>query len=408
MWMGGIAPLGYDVLDKALIINSDETVTVRHIYHRYLTLGCVRTLKSELDKEGYVSKTRKTSTGTTAGKSFSRGALYTLLKNPLYIGKVAHKGQLYEGQHAPILDNDIWEQVQALLAKNRIQRNTRQGSRHPSLLAGLLFDDKGNPMSPTHASKGTRRYRYYISQAILKFRESEGGSVIRIAANVLEKTITEEIKRLLRSGHELLEKVVNRELSATKQKQLIARSSQLADNWDQKAPQEQIQILQNFIHRIIVSQTRIDIFFQRAAITNILLSDALTLDRDDATPDDTYTVSVPVQLKRCGIETKLIVSGKEQARAHERTVRAIQESLKKALDWNQVLITGKAASMADLARAEGVTQRYVAHVIKLAWLAPDIMENIIKGNIPATLSLGILKKCIPLDWQEQRKRFGFS
>jgi hypothetical protein len=143
------------------------------------------------------------------------------------------------------------------MATNRHQRNTRQHARDPSLLAGLLFDDNGNPMSPTHTRKGSRRYRYYISQAILNYRESDGGSVIRITANLIEKTIIDDIKRLLRSGQEMLQKVVDRDLTATRQKQLITRSSKMADNWDQQAPQEHIQVLQKIIHKIVSARTEL-------------------------------------------------------------------------------------------------------------------------------------------------------
>jgi hypothetical protein len=302
-------PLGYDIEDKCLIINKPESKTVRHIHNRYLTLGCVRDLKAELDNQGHFSKVRKTEDGMAGGKPFSRGALYTLLKNPLYIGKVAHKGRLYEGQHTAILDNKTWEQVQEQLATNRNKRNSRQHAKDPSLLAGLLFDDNGNPMSSTHTRKGSRRYRYYISQAILDYRESDGGSVIRIAANLIEKTIIDDIKRLLRSGQEMLQKVVDRKLTATRQKQLITRSSKMADNWDLQEPQEHIQVLQKIIKKIIVGQDRIDIFYVRPALTNVLLSDSHTPDPGESDPADTYHVSVPAQLKRCGIETKLIVPG---------------------------------------------------------------------------------------------------
>jgi site-specific DNA recombinase len=189
---------------------------------------------------------------------------------------------------------------------------------------------------------------------------------------------------------------------------IIASSSKKADDWDQQEPQQQIQILQNFIDKIIVGQDRIDIFFIRPAITNALLSDGHSPDAGESDPADTYHVSIPAQLKRCGIETKLIVPGQEQSGAHERTIRAIQDALRKALNWNQALITGKAASKADLARNEGVSSRYITQIIKLAYLAPDIMSAIIKGNIPATLTLVRLKADIPLDWNEQRDLFGFN
>jgi site-specific DNA recombinase len=127
-----------------------------------------------------------------------------------------------------------------------------------------------------------------------------------------------------------------------------------------------------------------------------------------ATDSDTYEVSVPMHLKRCGIETRLIIPAGECAPAHQRSITAIQEALAKALAWNQALLTGTVSSMTVLAKQEGVTQRYIAHLLKLAFLAPDIIEAIIKGDVPEKLSLSILKQGIPQDWQDQRRHFGFA
>ena len=263
-------------------------------------------------------------------------------------------------------------------------------------------------MSPTHARKGSQRYRYYISQAVLKFRESEAGSVIRVAASIVEQAITDEIKRLLCSGRELLERIGNTGLSAPEQERLITRSKSLADKWDKQKPHAQIHLLQKIIHKAVISRNSIEVFYRRSGLTQALLPGTPATDLIDDAPEDIYQVSVPVQLKRCGIETRLIVEGVTPPVAHKRTVQAAQDSLRKALQWNQALLSGKANSMAELARNEDVTQRYIAHIIKLAYLAPDIMDAIIKGNIPAQLSLGQLKKNIPLDWDEQRRQFGFS
>jgi hypothetical protein len=124
--------------------------------------------------------------------------------------------------------------------------------------------------------------------------------------------------------------------------------------------------------------------------------------------EDTYQVSVPVRTKRCGIETRLIVPGEDPPPAHQSSTRALQDALTKALAWNDALLKGSVSSMSALARREGVTQRYIAHLIKLAWLAPDIMAAIIRGDIPSTVSLDRLKKGFPLDWEDQRKELGFS
>ncbi|MCS5585575.1 MAG: recombinase family protein, partial [Pseudomonadales bacterium] len=169
MWMGGRTPLGYRVEDRKLEINPDEADLVRHFYARYLSLKNVRLLKAELEQQ------LKDSTST---KHFSRGALYTILKNPIYIGVTSHKGEHYAGKHDAIIDDKTWQAAQSLLKDNRQQQHSK--GKHVSLLAGLLFDDKGNPMSPTHTKKGAKRYRYYISQALLQYRENDAGSLQRI------------------------------------------------------------------------------------------------------------------------------------------------------------------------------------------------------------------------------------
>ena len=123
---------------------------------------------------------------------------------------------------------------------------------------------------------------------------------------------------------------------------------------------------------------------------------------------DAYEAVVPVRLKRCGIETRLIVPNGKVAPAHTSSVEAIQGGLAKALAWNEALVSGTASSMTELAKREKVTQRYIAHLIKLAYLAPDIMQSMARGNIPPELSLDRLKKGVPLDWNEQRKTLGFK
>ena len=119
-------------------------------------------------------------------------------------------------------------------------------------------------------------------------------------------------------------------------------------------------------------------------------------------------ITKSVYLKRCGIETKLIVSGEDTAPAHAETVQAIQKALAKALTWNDALIKGEIASMKDLAKQEKISSQLVVRRMKLAYLAPDIIEAIFKGDVPHTLTLGKLIKSFPLNWEEQRESFGFA
>src|SRR4051794_11065634 len=167
MWMGGLPPLGYDVQDRKLVANQSEAETVRAIYRRYADLGSVRALKQELDGI-FVSKRRVDRFGRErGGKSLARGALYLMLQNRIYRGEIVHKGASYPGAHEPIVDEELWAKVQSLLYDNRVGRDTGVHAAKPSLLAGLVHDDAGERLTPTHANKNGTRYRYYVSQGLI-------------------------------------------------------------------------------------------------------------------------------------------------------------------------------------------------------------------------------------------------
>ncbi len=171
---------------------------------------------------------------------------------------------------------------------------------------------------------------------------------------------------------------------------------------------EQPAHLRKIIRRITVTRHRVHIAFSPVGLTATLMRSNDYRAPQQSLVEDEHTISVPVSLRRCGIETRLVVPNGDTAPAHHASTRAIQEALAKALTWNDELMSGKVSSMNQLAKREGVTQRYIAHLLKLAYLAPDIMQAIARGDIPSAVSLGRLKKGFPLDWQEQRKVLGFS
>jgi site-specific DNA recombinase len=162
MWMGGTIPLGYDVKDRKLVVNEDEADRVRLIFRQYLAVGCVAKLRADLDQRGVRSKQRVlTSSRAQGGCSFGRGALYHLLQNRVYRGEVVHKGDPYAGEHKAIVDEELWSAVQARLADNRtIRRKSRIETG--ALLGGLIYDDRGNIMSPTYSVHRGNRYRYCV------------------------------------------------------------------------------------------------------------------------------------------------------------------------------------------------------------------------------------------------------
>src|SRR5436189_221582 len=168
MWMGGNVPLGYDADERALVINPAEAETVRRIFALYRELRCVRRVKEEADRLGLRTKSRTAANGTKrGGKPFSRGHLYTLLSNPIYIGEIAHKGQLYPGQHPALINADTWAAVRDQLAANARDHRRKAHATEPSLLAGLLTDAQGERLTPSHAVKKGRRYRYSAPTALI-------------------------------------------------------------------------------------------------------------------------------------------------------------------------------------------------------------------------------------------------
>jgi site-specific DNA recombinase len=154
--------------ERKLVVNQEEAETLLHIFSRYVELGSVRALKAELDTAGIRSKRRIFADGTVCGgHKLSRGALYLMLQNRIYRGEITHKGYAYPGDHKAIVDKALWDKVQAVLAENRVDRTTGADAKYPSLLAGLVFDDSGERLTPSHAVKQGTRYRYYVSKLLI-------------------------------------------------------------------------------------------------------------------------------------------------------------------------------------------------------------------------------------------------
>jgi site-specific DNA recombinase len=202
MWMGGVVPLGYRAEDRALHIVENHAEMVRSLFRRYLEAGSVVRLKPQLDAEGFRLPVRIDGAGrSTGGGSISRGHIYKILSNRIYVGRITHKGRVHEGQHKPIVSQELWDQVQRCFADRRgafITKKARQAS--DALLAGKLFDDSGNRMSPSWASKGSKRWRYYVSQAALRGDKSKTGSIVRVPAPYVEALVIEAVGKLSSGG----------------------------------------------------------------------------------------------------------------------------------------------------------------------------------------------------------------
>ena len=270
MWMGGRVPLGYDLKDRKLIINKEESEVVRGIYPQYLRLGYVSRLKEYLDQSLIRSKVRLDGSGIrTGGQEFSRGALYQLLRNHLYVGEIAHHGQIYPGEQQPIIDRELWQKVQQQLVENRQGERKRTRTTKDSLLTGLLFDEHGNRYTPTHAAKQGKRYRYYTSQAVIR-RKKDGADLARIPAHELERAIADRVLTLLSTPHELVSAARDLALPEGQLRSIVEAANRRAKSWERAGTQEKEKFLQTVLSKVVVQQDSLQISIDLNALVNLI------------------------------------------------------------------------------------------------------------------------------------------
>jgi site-specific DNA recombinase len=260
MWMGGLPALGYDVQNRKLVVNEQEALIVRHIYRRYVQLRSVRALQAELDGAGIRSKRRKLADGTEyGGQRLYRGALYLMLQNRIYRGEITHKGNAYPGEHPAIIDKALWDEVQAVLTENRVNRATGSDAKHPSLLAGMLFDENGERLTPTHAIKKGTRYRYYVSRSLITGATKSGSKGRRIPAANLETLVISKLGTFLADRGALLDAIQNQQPDAAGQTRLIRRGRQIAEELGTLAPDQTRAILMTLLSRVDVRPDRVEV-----------------------------------------------------------------------------------------------------------------------------------------------------
>ena len=195
MWMGGNVPLGYDVAERKLVVNPAEADTVRSIFGRYVELGTVSALQPDLMRQGILSKRRKDSSGRcSGGRTITRGALYFMLRNRIYRGEIVHKGTASLGEHEAIIDAELWGRVQQKLDANRSDHELGVGAEEPSLLAGLMVDNDGEHMTPTHTVKVGKRYRYYVSNTLITGPRAGAPRGRRIPAGEIEPLVSDRFR----------------------------------------------------------------------------------------------------------------------------------------------------------------------------------------------------------------------
>jgi site-specific DNA recombinase len=166
-WVGGTPVLGYDVEGGRLVVNETEARRVRAIFELYRRKPSLEAVAEELDRRRWQTKSWRTTQGRQrAGRPFTKAIVRRLLTNVIYTGQVEHRGERYAGEHAAIVDEALWEEVNRELCARPLTEPKIARGRQNALLAGLLFCQScKRPMIATYTAKGERRYRYYVCQS---------------------------------------------------------------------------------------------------------------------------------------------------------------------------------------------------------------------------------------------------
>ena len=413
MWMGGMPPLGYDVKDRKLVVNDKEARTVVDIYRRYLALRSVHALKDDLAEAGIQSKRRVRPDGTEyGGQKFSRGALYLMLQNRIYRGETTHKGNSFPGEHQAIIEQPLWDEVQAVLAKNRVERATGAHAKQPSLLAGLVFDETGERLTPSYSVKKGTRYRYYVSTTLLTGAGINRSGGRRIPANDLECLVIERLRAFLADPAAVLDAVDDKSQNGPGQSQLIERGRHVAEKLEVQAPNEIKTTLMTVLCRVEIKTDRIEINISRHRLAALLAGRSIDptmqahkLDRDS---DDVMTLTAPARLKRVGREMRMLVENSDDQTATDPSLLRI---IARAHDIQERLIRNTEMTVHDIAREERVSAAYIYNLLRLPWLAPDITTAIVNGRQPQQLNaMTLMRRAsrLPADWAEQRSSSDFA
>jgi site-specific DNA recombinase len=375
LWVGGNLPLGYEMKDGKIAVVEEEAELVRSIFQRYLELGSVNELLRDLKERSIRTKSRLLSTGATRGGiPFGRGALYYVLSNHFYIGEVKYKNEILPGEQPPIMDRALFEAVrQKSLAQWSHRTVARNRSDH--LLGGLLFDDAGHRMIPTHATKAGIRYRYYASTPVLhgEAKTASAGSISRVPAADIEDTIVKSLEAHL----------------ASKQAGSKSNAVQLRDR----------EALAQLVEGIVVHRDKLIIRFKSDH------TDEAPARADD--PSLTIAWHKPPSKRARKILLPHSASRREvQPEQFERRARLVS-AIAKGRRWLDDVVSGRVTSIIELCTREKCSVRQVNMVISLAFLAPNLVKAAVEGRLPRGIGVERLRDP-PTEWSRQFEALGLN
>ncbi|KQZ96025.1 site-specific recombinase [Mesorhizobium sp. Root157] len=399
IWMGGSVPFGYQAIDKKLIIDPEAAKKVRSIFSRYLELKSVFLLLEELNS-GACDADGSSASNSQKRTFYSRGMLYHLLSNPVYIGKARHRDMVYNGEHQAIIDDETFASAQAILKAQAPHRKSRNRSQSLHLLTGLLFDETGDRLSPVFTTKGERRFRYYVSHRLEIGRRNDPTGW-RLPAEDLEQTVLYQLGLILRDEVRLSE-WGNTVSPSAHIETVIAKAAQLRKALKTASHVECAKMLKALLRSIRIGPGEMVLEINPHAVLEV---SHCTDERqhDGQEQQQSVTITVPFTLRRRGFESKLVLEGSS---GRQQPDDNLIELLAKAHVLLGMLTDGSGRTIADVANAADIHVADVSRILPLAFLAPKVTDAILRGRQPVELTArSLARDDLPMLWSDQRQQF---
>ena len=376
LWVGGPLPLGYAMQDDKIAVVEDEAERVRLIYRRYLELSGVNALVRDLRDKDIRTKARRRATGAThGGIPFGRGSLFYLLRNRFYIGEVKYKGEILPGEQPAIMESELFDAVQQKLTDQWSHRNHAK-TKSDHLLTGLLYDDAGHRMIPTHATKAGIRYRYYVSLPHLKGESKtvSVGSVSRIPATDIEDIIVKSVNEHLVAQHDQ-----------------PSSSGAHADD-------RRVMIAEQVV-RVDVQKDRLIVRFKSAGTeegSHSTDGQLLSIPWQKPPSRKSRQILIPLGVPRNEVRPTRI----------ERRARLVN-AIARGRRWLDEIVSSSAANVEQIATRQKCSVRQVNMTISLAFLAPDLIKAAVEGRLPRGIGVERLRDA-PAEWSRQFEALGLN
>ena len=402
MWMGGHVPLGYRVENRKILIDQNEAKTVRFLFDRYLDVGSIRQLAEQARELPLAHRRGTMRNGENyTTKPFARGNLHHLLSNPIYIGKIRHRDKIYDGEHAPIISEDVFHQVQQRLANQAPECRGPSKRSDGHLLAGILFDETGDRLTPTHAHKNGTRYRYYVSRRLTDKRKQciSGQEGWRIPALELEAVVEGEFLRILADERQLHDWTFDLLADATVDS-FIQRVREARKVWPIQSSSDRRLVLKTVIRRITISSKGLGFEIDRVALVSWLLGTTVDVP-EDSLNSRVVAVELPAAIRRRGVEQKLVLrNGNSHRRAPDP---ALVDLIVRAHAYLHLLTSEEDCSLSRVAERLGTNLSEISRILPLAFLAPKITKAILNGTQPVELNAHRLSRLpdLPVTWEKQ-------